>query len=206
MPSDSSHFFRLHSRFGRVLTVIVIAGSLTVLVLVAAGGQLAEAAALTPMLGLLGYLTWAGFWRPAVLAGPAGVTLRNVWHTTEVAWPEIQRIDTKYALTLYTVHGKVTAWAAPAPDRHVVLGAVKSDGGHLPESTYLDGTVRPGDLITTDSGQAAYAIRAHWERLRDEGHLADARSEFPKLRRHWHWASLAIAGGLTAVTVLSALL
>ena len=206
MSSDPSHFFRLHSRFGRVLTVIVAAGSLAALILVAVSGRLAEAAMLTPVLSLLSFLTWAGFWRPAVLAGPAGVTLRNVWHTTEVSWPEIQRIDTKFALTLYTPHGKVTAWAAPAPDRHVVLGAVKADGGHLPESSYLDGTVRPGDLITTDSGQAAYAIRAHWEKLRDEGHLADARSEFPGLRRHWHWASLAIAAGLTAVTVLSALL
>lgn len=206
MPSDSSHFFRLHSRFGRVLTVIVAGGSLAVLVLIAAGGRLGEAAGLLPVLSLLSFLTWAGFWRPAVLAGPAGVTLRNVWHTTEVAWPEIQRIDTKFALTLYTPHGRVTAWAAPAPDRHVVLGAVKSDGGHLPESSYLDGTVRPGDLITTDSGQAAYAIRAHWEQLRDEGHLADARSEFTRLRRRWHWASLAIAAALTALTVLSVLL
>lgn len=206
MPPDSSQFFRLHSRFGRVLTVIVAGGSLAVLVLIAAGGRLGDAAGLLPVLSLLSFLTWAGFWRPAVMAGPAGVILRNVWHTTDVSWPEIQRIDTKFALTLYTPHGRVTAWAAPAPDRHVVLGAVKSDGGHLPESSYLDGTVRPGDLITTDSGQAAYAIRAHWEQLRDEGHLTNARSEFPRLRRRWHWASLAIAAALTALTVLSAVL
>lgn len=205
MSTEPSHFFRFYSRFGRVLTVVVVAASVLVLVVATVNGRANDAALLLPALALLSFLAWAGFWRPAIDVGAGGITVRNVWHTTQVAWPEVQRIDTRFALTLYTVHGRVTAWAAPAPDRHAVFRAVKSEGGHLPESTYLDGTVRPGDLITTDSGQVAYVIRTHWERLRDEGRLDGARSEFPVLRRRWHWLSLTIAATLAVATLVSAM-
>lgn len=197
--------FTLHSRFGRVLSIVVFAACAAALVITAVQGRWLDALQVLPVFGLVALLTWAAFWRPAVIVTAAGVTLRNVLRTVEMAWPEIRRIDTKYALALETVHGTVTAWAAPAPGRHSVFSAVRQDGANLPESSYLAGTVRPGDLITSDSGQAAYVIRTHWERLRDDGHLDAATSEFTKLRVTWHFRTLAaIAALIVAVLLVSA--
>jgi len=195
--------FTLHSRFGRVLSIVVIAAFAAGLLVTAVQGRWLDALQVAPVFGLLGLLTWAMFWRPNVRVTASGVTLRNVLRTIEVAWPEIRRIDTKYALTLETAHGTATAWAAPAPGRHAVFSAVRQDGKNLPESSYLAGTVRPGDLITSDSGQAAYVIRKHWEQLRDAGHLDDATSEFTKLRVTWHWRTIAALVVLTLVSMLT---
>ncbi|MBH0131093.1 PH domain-containing protein [Salinibacterium sp. NK8237] len=197
--------FTLHSRFGRVLSIIVIAAFAAGLVITAIQGRWLDALQVAPIFGLLSLLTWAMFWRPNVYVTAAGVSVRNVLRTIEVAWPEIRRIDTKYALTLETPHGTVTAWAAPAPGRHSVFSAVRQDGANLPESSYLAGTVRPGDLITSDSGQAAHVIRTHWEQLRDDGHLDVATSEFTKLRVTWHWRTIAALVALTALVFVSTL-
>ncbi|EAR23763.1 integral membrane protein [marine actinobacterium PHSC20C1] len=195
--------FTLHSRFGRVLSLIVIAGCVAALVITAIQGRWLDVLQVAPVFGLVALLTWAMFWRPEVRVTSAGVTLRNVTRTIEIAWPEIRRIDTKYALTLETAHGTVTAWAAPAPGRHSVFSAVRQDGANLPESSYLAGTVRPGDLITSDSGQAAYIIRRHWEQLRDEGHLDAATSEFTKLRVTWHFRTIAAVAALIIAILLT---
>ena len=197
--------FTLHSRFGRVLSIIVIAAFAAGLVITAIQGRWLDALQVAPIFGFLSLLTWAMFWRPNVDVTAAGVSVRNVLRTIEVAWQEIRRIDTKYALTLETPHGTVTAWAAPAPGRHSVFSAVRQDGANLPESSYLAGTVRPGDLITSDSGQAAHVIRTHWEQLRDDGHLDAATSEFTKLRVTWHWRTIAALGALTALVFVSTL-
>ncbi|MCC6270671.1 MAG: PH domain-containing protein [Microbacteriaceae bacterium] len=198
--------FTLHSRFGRILTIIIAVSSVLILIVTVMSSGWGDAATLLLPLALVTTLTWSAFWQPAVIVHPGGVTLRNVFRTINVAWPEIRRIDTKFALSFDTVHGTVTAWAAPAPDRHAVFAAIRQDGANLPESTYLNGTVRPGDLITTDSGQAAYVIRTRWEKLRDEGHLDIARSEFSKLRVTWHVRTLVVLSILIAATGLSTML
>ncbi|MGV8858764.1 PH domain-containing protein [Rhodoglobus sp.] len=195
--------FTLHSRFGRVLSIVVFVACAAALIVTAAQGRWLDALQVLPVFGFVSLLTWAMFWRPAVLVTAAGVTLRNVLRTVDVAWPEIRRIDTKYALALETVHGTVTAWAAPAPGRHSVFSAVRQDGANLPESSYLAGTVRPGDLITSDSGQAAHIIRTHWEQLRDGGHLDAATSEFTKLRVTWHFRTIAAVAALIVAVLLT---
>jgi hypothetical protein len=197
--------FTLHSRFGRALTVGVAACFLVVLVVSAFAGRWLDVLLLLAPLGLVSFATWATFWRPAVHVDDAGVSVRNVFRTIDVAWPEIVRIDTKYALRFDTVHGPVTAWAAPAPGRHSIYSATKQDGGNLPESTYINGTVRPGDLITSDSGQAAFVIRTRWEALRDAGHLDAQASEFTRLRTTWHVRTLVSLAALIATSMLSAL-
>jgi len=197
--------FTLHSRFGRVLTVIVIAACAAALVVTTVQGRWLETLQVAPVFGLVSLLTWAMFWRPAVIVTASGVDVRNVIRSVEVAWPEIRRIDTKYSLTLETAHGTVSAWAAPAPGRHSVFSAVRQDGRNLPESSYLAGTVRPGDLITSDSGQAAYVIRSHWEQLRDAGHLDGATSEFTKLRVTWHFRTIVGIVALAAISIVATL-
>lgn len=189
--------------FGRVLAVVVIVlcvgGAITGLV-ANAGATLR----FLPLLALLGVLAWAAYWSPAVIVTPASVELRNVTRTVELPWPTIQRIDTRFALTLYTPYGQYAAWAAPAPGRALVRTSVPGDIQNLPSSTYgSDGTVKIGDLASTGSGQAALLVRARWEALRDAGVLDDPRLERARPRVRWHTGTLAAIGVLIAASVLA---
>ena len=189
--------------FGRVLAVVVIvlcgAGAVT--------GLVANAGATVrylPLIALLGVLIWAGYWRPAVIVTPASVELRNVTRTVELPWPTIQRVDTRFALTLHTPYGPYAAWAAPAPGRAQVQLARGEDAKHLPSSTYgPGGTLQAGDLASTGSGQAAMLVRARWEALRDAGVLNDPRLERERPRVRWHVGTLTAIVVLIAASVLS---
>src|SRR5665648_354904 len=64
-----------------------------------------------------------------------------------------------------------------------------------------DGSVRPGDLPTGPSGQAAAIVRGRWEALRDAGHLDDPRLERDRPRSHLHWGTVALLATLAALTV-----
>ncbi|RLQ80663.1 PH domain-containing protein [Salinibacterium amurskyense] len=79
--------FTLHSRFGRVLSIVVIAAFAAGLLVTAFQGRWLDALQVAPVFGLLGLLTWGMFWRPNVRVTASGVTLRNVLRTIEVAWP-----------------------------------------------------------------------------------------------------------------------
>jgi len=142
---------------------------------------------------------WLMFWRPDVRVDESGVAARNPLRTWQVPWALIQRVDTKYSLTLFTPQGRVQAWAAPAASRRAVRLASPADVAHLPSSTYgPGGGVRPGDLLASDSGQVALVVREHWEALRDEGRLHPAADD--AVTRGWHIPSTV---GLVAVTVLA---
>ena len=125
----------------------------------------------TPVVALGAYGVWLLLWSPSVTIAPSGVTIRNLVRTNNVTWPAIQRIDTRFALTLYTAAGKIVAWSAPAPSRFAALRATRSDLANLPESSYLSGSVRPGDIPKSDSGLAALYVRRYYEQLRDAGYL-----------------------------------
>jgi hypothetical protein len=188
--------------FGRVLAVVVAAlgaGGL-------ATGLVSDPGATWPFVApvLLGVaLVWAAYWRPAVVVSPAGVELRNVTRTIELPWPAIQRVDTKYALTLHTAYGDYAAWAAPAPSRARVTISSREDTAHLPGSSYGAGGVRPGDLASTASGQAAIIVRSRWEELRDAGLLDDPRVERARPRVRWHVGTLAAIVVLIAASALT---
>lgn len=189
--------------FGRVLAVVVavlgVAGTVS--------GLVADAGATWPYVAPIALgvtLVWAAYWRPAVVVSPAGVELRNVTRTIELPWPTIERVDTKYALTLHTAYGDYAAWAAPAPSRSRVQTSGTDDVAHLPSSTYgPGGSVRPGDLASSGSGQAAMLVRARWEELRDAGVLDDPRVERTTPRVRWHVGTLAAIVVLIAASVLT---
>ncbi len=189
--------------FGRVLAVVVAVLGLGGLVT----GLVADAGATWPYVApvvLVVLWVWAAYWRPAVLVSPAGVELRNVTRTIELPWPTIQRVDTRYALTLHTAYGDYAAWAAPAPSRARVATAGRDDVANLPGSTYgPGGSVRPGDLASSASGQAAIIVRARWEELRDAGVLDDPRLERATPRVRWHAGTLAAIVVLIAASVLT---
>jgi hypothetical protein len=161
----------LRSRFGRALTVIVWAILAVFIGSFAVQLQGAQLLRYTPVIVLMGYVIWLLLWSPSVTIAPSGVTIRNLVRKNVVSWPAIERIDTRFALTLFTSTRRITAWSAPAPSRFASYRAARSDLMRLPESTYLAGAIRPGDIPQSDSGLAALYVRRYWDQLRDAGHL-----------------------------------
>jgi len=174
---DSMTVFR--SRFGRVFTVatwvILAAAQAPVFFPVDINGI----AHSVPLTALLGFSVWAAFWRPSLGVDDRGIRIRNVVADYDIEWGAVQQVDTKWGLTIFTAIGKITAWATPAPGRHSAFTASKDQGRFLPESTYLVGTIRPGDLSTSESGAAAAHIRRVWETRRDEDGVATKRVNLP---------------------------
>lgn len=195
----------IRPRFGRFLTVLV-----GVIVVIALGallisGDFAGLIRGGAALALLGFVTWMLFWTPRVSIGPAGVEFVNLIRTHRVTWPAIQRIDTKYALTLFTPQGKFVAWAAPAPGRLAASRAVKHEFQGLPESTYgAERRIGIGDLPSSDSGLAGFYVRRQWEQYREAG-LLD-RIDGTGVVTTWHWPTIAIFGALAVATAAGALL
>lgn len=200
MTAETTVEFR--ARFGRALALAVAAVSGIGLVLTLVEDP-ASALRYGPVLVLFPVVVWVLLGRPAVVVSDAGVELRNVLRTIELPWPSIERIDTKYALTLYTAYGVYSAWAAPAPSRSQAMSATPGDVRHLPESSYVGGGVRPGDLPTSASGQAAAYIRTRWEALRDAGYLDDPRLERDRPRVRWHVVPAVGVALLTALAVVA---
>lgn len=152
------------SRFGRVFSVmtwVVLAVAEAPLV-----GNIPGLLRSLPVAAALGFAIWAAFWRPVLRVDDNGLHIRNVVTDIDIEWGAVQQVDTKWGLTIFTSIGRIPVWAAPAPGRHAAFSATRDQGKFLPESTYVSGTVRPGDLASTESGAAAALIRREWERRR----------------------------------------
>lgn len=146
---------------------------------------------------LLAALTWALYWLPVVDVLEHEVLVRNPLATWHVPWPAIERIDTKWALTLYTPRHKIEAWAAPSSGRFTVF-TVGPEDTRVTETARLAGSIRPGDTLSSESGAAANQIRRHWEQLRDDG-LLDASADHSRVRRDWNVRTIAVLSVLVAL-------
>ncbi|OYX55823.1 MAG: hypothetical protein B7Y93_04385 [Micrococcales bacterium 32-70-13] len=107
--------------FGRVLTITIALIALGALIGYGVAGDIAGLLRSGWWLVLLAAVTWALYWMPAVEVLEHEVIVRNPLSTWHVPWPAIERIDTKWALTLFTPRGKIEAWAAPASGRYTVF-------------------------------------------------------------------------------------
>lgn len=144
----------------------------------------------------------AMYWSPSVQVTEDEVTVHNPLATWHVPWGAIQRIDTKFALTLFTERARIEAWAAPASGRYTIF-RLGPDDTKVSESAKVAGAIRPGDSLASESGQAADYIRRHWELLRDDGLLdADTRA----VTRDWHVVTLLALAGLAVAGILGAAL
>jgi Bacterial PH domain len=186
--------------FGRVLSIMVAAIAVAGLAGFVVTGDWGGLLRYGWGLALLGVLAVALFWLPSLAVAEHEITVRNVFSTVHVPWPAIQRIDTKYALTLYTPRGKVTAWASPAPNRYASQVSASTDSRLAARGQ--GGSIRPGDLLNTASGAAAFVIRNHWEQLRDDGHLENPVIEEGAYRRDIHWVTIIVLAVLAAATLL----
>ena len=188
--------------FGRGLSVVITA--------IAAAG-LAGFIATGDWIGLARYgwgfalLATTGitlFWLPRLDFDEREVTVRNVFSTVHIPWSAIERIDTKWALTIYTHGPTIAVWASPAPSRYAT-GAAGPGDAKL--AAGVSGTnPRPGDLLGTPSGAAAFIIRRHLEDLREDGLLDD--SESAAVSRDIHWVTISALCALTVATLLGATL
>ena len=157
------------SRFGKGITLLVwVVLSLALVQVIVELGFWGASRSL-PAAALISYLCWLVFYRPRVEFESDLVRLINIFQSVEIPFAAIKRVDTRWALEIHTDSGKHVAWGAPAPGRHTALFASKDQGEHLPESSYVIGTVRPGDLINTDSGAAAAYLRRELEKVEFEG-------------------------------------
>jgi hypothetical protein len=171
------------------------------LVSTALSGQ-AEAVSGTGPLLLTAYLGWVLFWRPSVVVEEAGVRLENPFRSIAVPWAALVQVDTRYALTLITPARSYGAWAAPAPGIWGGRNARPEDLQGLPGSTYGPGrSVRPGDLKSTDSGQAAQLVRARWQQMVESGALdAGAAADTPVAVRV-RWLELGVTAALVLFSI-----
>jgi hypothetical protein len=60
--------------------------------------------------------------------------------------------------------------------------------------------VRPGDLKTTDSGQAARLVRGRWEQLVEAGTLDAGNADAAAVRVTFRWGAVAATAVLLAAS------
>ncbi len=203
-PIDEREVFV--SRFNRVLAIVIWAacGALGVGLLLTVHDR--RLAYLLPC-ALFAFIAWAMLWRPLFELDREGLTVRNVTRTIEIPWAALIHVDTKYALTLYTPGHRYPVWSAPAPGTASTLRATRNETkGRIGRPSVEDSVRRPGDLLSTESGQAAEVVRRRWAQLRDAGVLEPGRADETPVRVHWHTATIAVTGVLTAATIAALLL
>ncbi|MCC2030570.1 PH domain-containing protein [Microbacterium allomyrinae] len=190
--------------FGRTLAVVTVVVCALGVVALIWSDPLSALRYVWPIL-LAAVVVWALFWRPSLRVQEHGITVENVLRTHFVPWPSIVSIDTRYSLTLHTAQGRVSAWAAPAPSRHRILGLAPKDFDGIGETARgSSGELRPADAISTPTGNLAQLIRGRWEQLRDAGAFASGVD--PEAATvTWHWATIAAIVVLAAATAIGLL-
>lgn len=154
------------------------------------------------------YLAWWLFWYPRIEIGPDAVTLRNPLQVLRVPWPALIDVDTRYAMKLVTPRGRYTAWAAPAPGIIATHRGKATDVEGLPSISYGPGrSVRPGDLLNTDSGSAAYLVRTRWEAKVTSGEIDVDATESAVVAKRTNWLHISammllVAAGLGSAAIL----
>ncbi|MGC5170839.1 PH domain-containing protein [Microbacterium sp. DT81.1] len=188
----------LHSRFNRIMAILVWAVAAIVAALAAWGGE-PSLTWVYPAAALAAFLSWAALWRPGVGVGAAGVHVRNVTHTVDIPWEALIHIDTKHALTLLTPGQRFSAWSAPAPG--IMTSRIISRRPLNREGRAVGSMPRTGDLMGSDSGDAAMLVREEWRRRIDAGLITVGLADEFNVRRRWDIPVLIAAAVLLAVTV-----
>lgn len=179
------------------LSWVVAAFGIVVTAVTAGPGALPGTAPLV----LIAFLGWQLFWMPCVVVDDGGIRLENPFRRIVVPWAALVHVDTRFALTLVTADKSYTSWAAPAPGIWGGRNARPEDLQGLPATTYGPGkSVRPGDLKTTDSGQAAQLVRARWQELVESSQLAAGDAATTPVAVTHRWVAVAAVVVLTAAS------
>ncbi|MDF3280603.1 hypothetical protein [Gordonia sp. N1V] len=133
---------------------------------------------LGPMILLCG-VVWLVLGNPHVAVDRWAVYVVNPLRRYRVPFAALRDVRTRWSLTLVTDVDEIVAWSATAPGgRSSLTGRDERRTtprlGSVPVSAIrADGTIGPGDLAGTDSGDAASRIRRRWETARVSGALDD---------------------------------
>ena len=119
-------------------------------------------------------LAWMLFMNPKVLIYDEGITIVNPLITATIGWAEVDEIETRFALTVYSGDAKVVAWAAPAPGRYHARTIHRTEFKGIDYDK--DFGVRPGDSPRTHSGAAAHLARTRLASHRKNGGVSAKRS------------------------------
>jgi hypothetical protein len=189
------------SRFNRVLAIVIWALAVVMVTATELTGGPSSASALIPG-AFFSLFAWAALWHPHVRVSESGVRICNVLRTVEVPWAALIQVDTRYALTLYTPGHQYAAWAAPAPGRTGTTIARRAENsGRVSTAPNTDGTIRPGDLLASESGQAAQIVRDRWKELLESGAIEVGVAEETLVPTHWHLFTIGalLVLGVTAL-------
>ncbi|GAA1445567.1 PH domain-containing protein [Leifsonia poae] len=195
------------SRFNRVIAVLIWAGAAAIAVALVVSVHDQRLLYLVPC-ALFAFVAWAALWQPRLVVAPEGITVHNVERTIEIPWPALVHVDTKYALTLYTPGHRYSVWSAPAPGTASTLRATRNEvKGRAGRPSVDSEARRPGDLLSTESGQAAEVVRRRWTHLRDTGALEVGVADEAKVVVTWNVATIAgvvvLLGGTVAALLLT---
>ncbi|MFZ9088218.1 MAG: hypothetical protein ACO2ZT_05140 [Pontimonas sp.] len=132
-------------------------------------------------------LSWLLLWRPRIIVSELAVQLINPLKDYVISWPAITAIETTWSLGLHCSDREIRAWAVVAPGRHAGFWAGREQTTHLPPSSYRERTLRPADLIGTESGEIGAVVRRAWESARN------AESSLDGLTERWSDRAIAVA-------------
>jgi Bacterial PH domain len=183
----STEPYRYRPLFGRVLTVVVAVICLVGVIGLAVLGDWANLITTIWPLAFFAVLVFTLFWRPVIAIDDRGLTVVNVFRTVFLPWAALERIDTRYSLTLFTPTRKVPVWAAPGPSAR--------------RNTDNDGSVTGGPA----SLRIADVVTERWDALREAGALPDTNRESGMTART-HWITIVVLVALLVASVVSVLL
>jgi hypothetical protein len=190
-----------NSRFNRVLAVGIWAISAVIAVSLFFVDRPNQLAYLVP-LAFVNLLVWEGLWRPFLTITDDGIGVTNPFRSIEIPWNALVNVDTKFALTLFTPGRKVEVWVAPSPGRSFgYRSAAVADREIRRSSPHSSGSVRPGDLVTSESGAAASLVRSRWELLQTSGLIEAGLADTVAVTVRRHWAAIIALVILAAASI-----
>jgi hypothetical protein len=170
--------------------VVVICGVIEASLIAYGHAELALRA--TPAVLLAAVLVYAGFWAPRVELDPAEVRVINPFRSYRISWPAIRDIDSRWSLTLHTVRGRVTAWAAPSPGLFSQLPRMRRDAFRVSLASQRE---------SRGAEEARQLIVQQWEAYREAGVLGAVEGE--GVTRRWNVPLLVTVAVVTAALVLA---
>ncbi len=147
----------------------------------------------TPAVLLAAVLVFALFWMPRVELDPGELRVVNPFRSYWISWPAIREIDSRWSLTLDTVRGRVTAWAAPSPGLFSQIGRMRRGAFRVTLSA---------DRETRGAEQARQLVVQQWEAYRDQGVLGAVEGK--GVTRRWNVPVLAAVAVLAAAAIAGA--
>ena len=191
----------VNSRFNQVLAIGIWTISAVIAVSLFFIDRPSQLAYLVP-LAFVNLLVWEGLWRPTLVIKDDGVEVTNPLRNIHIPWTALVNVDTRFALTLFTPGRKFEVWIAPSPGRSFgYRSAALAEREIRRVSPHSSSTVRPGDLVTSESGAAASLVRSRWELLQTSGLIEAGIADTVTVTVRWHWWMISALAILLAASV-----